>query len=166
VSPKIKEYSDLRCLSSLVRRHFRTLIPFLTIPRTYNILNCMAEMMVAATRCRSRPFIYRVDPCTLCNLKCACCAARGFRTSEKRMMALDDFVHIIDAVERYAIRISLYDEGEPLMNKDLYQMVTYATEKKMARPGNLWVELGSSLALSEEAVEFAASGVEGALLLF
>jgi hypothetical protein len=38
--------------------------------------------------------------------------------------------------------------------------------EKMARPGNLWVELGSSLALSEEAVEFAASGVEGALLIF
>jgi radical SAM protein with 4Fe4S-binding SPASM domain len=48
------------------------------------------------------------------------------------MMALDDFVHIVDAVERYAIRISLYDEGEPLMNKDLYQMVTYATEKKIS----------------------------------
>ena len=26
-----------------------------------------------------------------------------------------------------------------------------------ARPGNLWVELGANLTLSEEAVEFAAS---------
>jgi hypothetical protein len=34
------------------------------------------------------------------------------------------------------------------------------------RPGNLWVELGSSLALSEEAVEFTAGGVEGALVVF
>jgi hypothetical protein len=38
--------------------------------------------------------------------------------------------------------------------------------KNKVRPGNLWVELGSSLALSEEAVEFTAGGVEGALLLF
>jgi len=87
---------------------------------------------MAATRCRSRPFIYRVDPCTLCNLKCACCAARGFITGEKRMLALDDFVHIVDAVQRYAIRISLYDEGEPLMNKDLYRMVAYATKNNLS----------------------------------
>jgi agmatine deiminase len=36
----------------------------------------------------------------------------------------------------------------------------------LVRPGNLWVELGSSLALSEEAVEFTAGGVEGALVVF
>ena len=127
-----REYSDLRCLSSLVRRHFRTLIPFLTFSKTYNILTCLTEMMTAAIRCHSRPFIYRVDPCTLCNLKCACCAVRGFGTDEKRVMELDDFVSIIDAIERYAVRVSLYDEGEPLMNKDLYQMISYATGKNIS----------------------------------
>ena len=40
-----KEYSDLRCLSSLVRRHFRTLIPFLTVRKTYNILICLARII-------------------------------------------------------------------------------------------------------------------------
>jgi hypothetical protein len=38
--------------------------------------------------------------------------------------------------------------------------------EELVRPGNLWVELGSSLALSEEAVEFTAGGVEGALVVF
>jgi hypothetical protein len=38
--------------------------------------------------------------------------------------------------------------------------------KKKPRPGNLWVSGGSRLKLTEEAVEFAASGVERALLLF
>jgi len=108
------------------------LVPFLTIPKAYNILICLVEMMMAATRCRSRPFIYRVDPCTLCNLKCACCVGRGFDTSEQRMMALGDFVHIIRAIESYAVRVSLYDEGEPLMNKDLYRMITYASKKKIS----------------------------------
>jgi hypothetical protein len=41
-----------------------------------------------------------------------------------------------------------------------------AQGEKEVRPGNLWVELGSSLALSEEAVEFTAGGVEGALVVF
>jgi radical SAM protein with 4Fe4S-binding SPASM domain len=123
---------DLRRLSALVRRHFRTLIPFLTVRKTCNAMICLVEMMIAATRCRSRPFIYRVDPCTLCNLKCACCSLRGFVTSEKRVMELDDFMHIIRAVERHALRVSLYDEGEPLMNKDLYKMIAYATGKKVS----------------------------------
>jgi MoaA/NifB/PqqE/SkfB family radical SAM enzyme len=47
-------------------------------------------------------------------------------------MMLEDFVHIIDAIERYALRVSLYDEGEPLMNKDLYKMTYYATRKKIS----------------------------------
>lgn len=47
-------------------------------------------------------------------------------------MALDDFLHIIGAIERYAVRVSLYDEGEPLMNKDLYRMIAYATKKNIS----------------------------------
>ena len=47
-------------------------------------------------------------------------------------MALEDYIHIIRAIERYALRVSLYDEGEPLMNKDLYKMIKYATGKKVS----------------------------------
>src|SRR5664279_5467067 len=38
--------------------------------------------------------------------------------------------------------------------------------KLLPRPRNSWVILGSALGLIEEAVEFAAGGIEGALLLF
>jgi hypothetical protein len=36
----------------------------------------------------------------------------------------------------------------------------------LLRPGNSWVIGGSALGLTEEAVEFAAGRIEGALLLF
>ena len=36
----------------------------------------------------------------------------------------------------------------------------------MPRPRNLWVVKGSGLMLTEEAVEFSAGRIEGALILF
>ena len=47
-------------------------------------------------------------------------------------MKLADFQRIVDGVGRYAIRASLYDTGEPLMNEDIYKMVSDCTQQRIS----------------------------------
>jgi len=47
-------------------------------------------------------------------------------------MDLDDFKTIVDRVARYALRISLYDMGEPLLNRDIYKMIGYASDHRVS----------------------------------
>ena len=114
-------------LFSFARRHFRVLMPFLTLSRTRNALLALLEMKSGKTNCRSRPFVYRIDPCTACNLRCPGCEAHTQKTIEKRLLSLQDFKTIMDKVEAYCIRASLYDTGEPLLNKNIYRMISYAS---------------------------------------
>lgn len=119
---KFKQYNKL---TPYIKRHMLTLIPFLTVSKTLNILIALFEMKTRRTKVFSRPFVLRIDPCTLCNLKCVSCNTHKVQTSEKRMMSYDDFVVIVNKVKKYCIRCSLYDLGEPFLNKDIYKMIYF-----------------------------------------
>jgi len=115
-------------LSLFIKRHFKTLWPYLNITKIFNILLALFEMKTKRAKCFSRPFIYRVDPCSLCNLRCVSCVTPWVKTKEKRLLALEDFKKIVQKIKKFALRTSLYDMGEPLLNKDIYKMINYASD--------------------------------------
>jgi|CXWL01.1.fsa_nt_gi MoaA/NifB/PqqE/SkfB family radical SAM enzyme len=119
-------------LAAYVRRHYRTLWPFLSVRRAANVFLALVEMKLRRTTCRSRPFMFRVDPSTACNLGCPSCATPRAVTTEKRMMPLAYFQRIVDRIARTALRVSLYDQGEPFLNKDIYSMIGYATDHRIS----------------------------------
>ena len=47
-------------------------------------------------------------------------------------MDLDDFKKIANNIKKYALRASLYDMGEPLLNKNIYSMIKYASDKNIS----------------------------------
>lgn len=113
-------------LSDYIKRHYKTLVPFLTLYKTINIALAFSEMKLRKINCMSRPFMYRIDPCSLCNLRCVSCTSYKRKTNEKRVMDLEDYKLIIDKISKYALRTSLYDLGEPLLNKNIYNMIRYS----------------------------------------
>lgn len=119
-------------LTPFVRRHFRTLVPFLTPRKALNVALALLEMQVGRTLLRSRPFMFRIDPYSLCNLRCPSCVSHSAVTDERRLMSLDDFCRVIDKIKQVALRASLYDMGEPLLNKDIYQMIDYVTRNRIS----------------------------------
>jgi radical SAM protein with 4Fe4S-binding SPASM domain len=46
-------------------------------------------------------------------------------------MKFDDFKTMFDPVKDYALSIALYNWGEPFLNKRLFDIIAYATEKKV-----------------------------------
>lgn len=84
------------------------------------------------------PFLVFVDPSSRCNFSCRFCPCgnahrnlwREGRTADIMPFAL--FCKIIDDLETFPDRIKtlrLYKDGEPLLNKNLPQMIRYARKK-------------------------------------
>lgn len=125
---------DYNKLFDFIRRHYKTLIPFLDFRKSSNIIRALTEMHRGRITCSSRPFVYKLEPCSLCNLRCVSCTLtnRQQKIREQRIMDLDSFMGIIDKVRRYAIRASLSEQGEPLLNRDIYQMISYASAHRIS----------------------------------
>jgi len=73
------------------------------------------------------PFNLMIEPTNACNLRCPTCpTGAGKLNRPKRSMKLEEFTGIVDQVKGYVENITLWNYGEPFLNKDLLNMVRYA----------------------------------------
>lgn len=78
------------------------------------------------------PIRLMVEPANFCNLRCPTCpVGAGEIIKLKGTMNLDLFKKIIDETGDYLFHISLWNWGEPFLNKDLPEMIKYAKEKNI-----------------------------------
>jgi len=70
-----------------------------------------------------------VDITNECNLRCIMCPQSKGLKREKKMMDIDVFMKIIDQVHRERPRIILHVSGEPLLHKNLFEMIEYAKNR-------------------------------------
>lgn len=73
------------------------------------------------------PRILMIENTNICNLDCRLCSSQRQERS-KGMMSLDQFKSIIDQIKGHVDRILLGFMGEPLLNRDVWKQVKYATE--------------------------------------
>lgn len=84
------------------------------------------------TKPDSYPSILMVEPTNLCNLNCPLCPT-GNRSlkRERGFMPLDGFKKIMDELGDYLLNLTLWNYGEPMLHKDIYEMIEYAKTKKI-----------------------------------
>jgi len=79
--------------------------------------------------CPFFPDHVHIEPTNACNLSCVHChqSSRGAHFTKKLgMMPLDLFKKVIDEIKDVSSRITLNQQGEPLLNKAILEMVAYA----------------------------------------
>ena len=78
------------------------------------------------------PYTIMIEPNNICNLRCPLCPT-GTRSLKRELgqMELETFKKIVDDVGDYIIHLRLWNWGEPLLNKKLYDMIRYAKRKKI-----------------------------------
>lgn len=78
------------------------------------------------------PYYLVIDPTNICNLHCPLCpTGQGRKEYPKGTMKFALFKSIIDEIGRYLYEIQFGNWGEPLLNKELYQMIRYAHQNKV-----------------------------------
>ncbi|MDD3138138.1 MAG: radical SAM protein [Lachnospiraceae bacterium] len=86
----------------------------------------------------STPYSLAIDPSNLCNFKCKFCAMQASKEKQnykKQCMELSLFKKIIDDINGFPDKLKvlrLSAQGEPLLNKDLPEMIRYAKKKEVA----------------------------------
>lgn len=76
------------------------------------------------------PLSASIEPANYCNLHCPQCPTGvGVISKKASLLSLENFKKSIDALSPELIYLNLYFQGEPTLNKELPEMVRYATEK-------------------------------------
>lgn len=85
------------------------------------------------TKLIGRPLVLTLEAMNVCNLKCpACFTGVGEVTRERGMMPMDRYRRLIDELGDYALLLEFYNWGEPLLNKNIYDMVALASGRGIA----------------------------------
>ncbi len=73
------------------------------------------------------PIIIQMEPTRRCNLRCVMCALTQFYHKERAPdMSLDEFKHVVSQFPGDAEQITIQGTGEPLLNKDIIEMIEFA----------------------------------------
>lgn len=147
-------------------RQLRNVIRHSTPRRFFNLLLVELEMKLGRTKLWGRPYIAFVDPINLCNLRCPLCPTGTNELMRAQgTMDLHLFQHTIDEVAPWAFEITLYNWGEPLLHKNIFEMIRYAASKNLAtsissnfnrlRPGDIDRLIDSGL-------EYLSVSIDGA----
>ena len=82
------------------------------------------------------PLIIFIDPCNMCNFKCDFCAVQSSNKQlkyKKQMMSMELLKKIIDDLSGEHIKtIRFGAQGEPLLNKNIVDMIKYTKNKNIA----------------------------------
>lgn len=112
-------------------RHFRIQLKYLTVKKFFNILTALTEYLFCARKLKSKPFLLKIEPSSFCNLKCLGCRTGVEDNFKDGTMPLERYKEIIDELGSSLIEVVLYLWGEPLINKKIIEMVSYASEKNI-----------------------------------
>lgn len=86
-----------------------------------------AELKARKVRLSSFPIIARVNTNPSCNLRCPACQriAKTAAPSGGHMMTLSQYREVVDQIAEHLLLVVLYDEGEPLLNLQLPEIIRY-----------------------------------------
>jgi len=112
------------------------LLKYFTVRRAINAAKVLSSFTVARLIRKpvlwGMPISYSIEPTNHCNLRCPeCPSGLGLLTRPLGLLNPDDFKKLIDEISSTGFYVQLFFQGEPFINKNLYDMINYAREKNM-----------------------------------
>lgn len=112
------------------------LLRYFTIRRAVNALKIVSSFHLSKLLKKpvvwGMPISYSIEPTNHCNLQCPeCPSGLGTLTRPLGLLKTDDFKKLIDEISDTGFYIQLFFQGEPYINKNLPEMISYAQSKKV-----------------------------------
>ncbi len=105
--------------------------------RILNLLLIKAQLLLRTSRVLGYPTYLVAESTNICNFKCPLCpTGQGLEGRPKGKMSLSNFKRIIDELGGYLYSLRMENWGEPLLNKEIFEMISYARSKKIATSFN------------------------------
>lgn len=112
------------------------LFKVLTLHKLWNILKVYASFVISVILNKpavwGNPVSITIEPSSVCNLQCPeCPAGRRQLTRETGLLTFQKFADYLSFFEKDLMYLTLYFQGEPLMNKEIFDMVAHAKKMKV-----------------------------------
>ena len=114
----------------------------LTLPKVWNATYCYIAYFLRRERSAATPFLINFELWNDCNEACVFCrSARGeiYNTNpegkapmEKGKLPMEVYKDVIEQTHKTLMMSVPYINGEPLLSKDVYESISFATERKTA----------------------------------
>lgn len=114
-----------------IARKIKDRIKYITLERLWNQVKIKQEIFLRHDRVNSFPNFLIVEPCNVCNLRCPLCPTGQNLPASRGTMTMETYTRLIDQLHRYVHYLNLFYLGEPLLCRDLPQMIKYAREHKI-----------------------------------
>lgn len=141
---------DVAARTKIIKRHLFSLAKHLTTRKLFNLLLTEYNMMMRKEVVSSMPYILKIEPSNICNLKCAYCYdnRRPPKVTERPYgrMSFNQFKRLIDETGSYLLKINLYGFGEPFLFPETFEMIEYAQQK------NIGVTISSNMNLTDPTI--------------
>jgi radical SAM protein with 4Fe4S-binding SPASM domain len=112
------------------------LLKHLTFRRIWNLVEIIAGYFLSRLTGKviviGVPFSLNIEPSGICNLSCPeCPAGNGDMSRPAGLLNFKDFQLIADQIFRESFYLQLFFQGEPFINKDIFNIIDYARKKKI-----------------------------------
>jgi MoaA/NifB/PqqE/SkfB family radical SAM enzyme len=109
--------------------------PFEDYNPKYPLRSFMSNLSTKICKHMKRGKVYgypksiHIEVTNICNLKCPLCpTGLGTLNRPKGFMTLAQFIKIISEVNKYIICVDIAGYGEPFLNKEIYEIIKYASD--------------------------------------
>ncbi|NJK95477.1 MAG: radical SAM protein [Bacteroidales bacterium] len=114
----------------------RFLLSSLSLKRFSNAISALLSYVLSIISHRpviwGLPYSCSIEPTNHCNLHCPeCPSGMGTLKRKRGEISLEDFKILIDAIKHHTTFLTLYLQGEPLLNRNLAEMIRYASEERI-----------------------------------
>ncbi len=105
----------------------------MTLARFLNYQLVRWDEARGATHLRGYPLVMTIEATNACNLRCPYCfTGAGEIGREKTMLQMRLFDRMLDELGSRLLRMEFYNWGEPLLNKNIYEMIEKASRRGIA----------------------------------
>jgi radical SAM protein with 4Fe4S-binding SPASM domain len=120
----------------MINENLRFLRKAFTFRRTWNAVKSysgyLLSLLIKKPLVWGYPPVVMIEPTNICNLRCPLCpSGNGTLKRTKGFMTVETFCRIIDQVHKHSFMAVLWNQGEPFLNKDIFEMIGYASDKGM-----------------------------------
>ncbi len=151
---KSSHYYNLNFL--LANRHWYVIRRHFTLKKIINIMKCIFHYKMKHANISSFPIYIKIETTDCCNLKCRNCHD-GTVSRNNAFLDFSIYTNLIDHLSDYLLEVSLFDQGEPLIDPLIVDYVKYASNKNIGTV----ISTNFSLKLSnDKLVQLINSGLD------
>lgn len=146
---------EARAVGQRMLLYLRIAARHLTWTKLRNFIDTEIDYRLAREVCKGRPWSAKIEPTNLCNLDCTYCPRADAPYGLGRM-PLDTFSRIIDEIKSHTFIVALHLWGEPLLHRQLPDMIRYAVDNGIGT----YISSNFNLLTREQAAALIASRLD------